>query len=224
MKCFIKLAFTLSEVLIALLVVGIVAAILIPPLVNKSQEMEFHSALKKSFSDLSQASKQIIQDNGGSLSNVCKDTYCGKCVRDWLADYLSVQKQCRLGSTEGCWHKANTMKWLSGGDTGSSWTIDNYSLILTNGMLVNIIGYASDCISYTGPGHPICAYIYVDVNNFKGPNTVGKDIYGFELTKDNLLPLGNQYDNGWYRNLNGAGCGPNASGEGCSAYYLYNND
>lgn len=221
MKCFIKLAFTLSEVLIALLVVGIVAAILIPPLVNKSQEMEFHSALKKSFSDLSQASKQIIQDNGGSLANVCKDTYIDQCARDWFAERLSVQKKCRLGITEGCW--PNDVLSQKGG----SFTQNSAALILNNGTLITFSAYATDCSYNTGtasnPAY-ICTHLLIDVNGFKKPNVVGKDIYQVDLTNNNLLPSGNQYERGWYRDPNGAGCGPNSSGEGCSAYYLYNND
>lgn len=213
---FRKAAFTLAEVLVALAIVGVVAAMVLPILINKSQEMEFHSALRKTFSDFSQATKQLVQDNGGSLSNVCKDTYAHKCVRDWYAKYLSVQKQCRLGSTEGCWHTSVTLFNKNAASTW--WTDDYYGLILTNGMLVRFIGYASDCISYTGPGHSICAYIMVDVNGFKKPNVIGEDIYIFELTKDNLLPVGNIYDSWQLRT-----CGPNDSGDGCTAYYLYNN-
>ncbi|MBP7212243.1 prepilin-type N-terminal cleavage/methylation domain-containing protein, partial [bacterium] len=49
-----KTAFTLAEVLITLGIIGIVAALTIPTLMNKSQKQQTVTALKKSYSTFSQ--------------------------------------------------------------------------------------------------------------------------------------------------------------------------
>ena len=58
------LAFTLSEVLIALVIIGVVAAITTPILFANSNEQAVKSALRKDFSVLSQALKKYYMDNG----------------------------------------------------------------------------------------------------------------------------------------------------------------
>jgi prepilin-type N-terminal cleavage/methylation domain-containing protein len=45
-----KKAFTLAEVLIVLAIIGIVAAITIPAMINSTQDNEYHTVLKKYFS------------------------------------------------------------------------------------------------------------------------------------------------------------------------------
>ena len=50
-----KLGFTLSEILIALVLIGVLAAILIPPIMNKTNEQEFRTSAKKAISGLDKA-------------------------------------------------------------------------------------------------------------------------------------------------------------------------
>ena len=50
-----KLGFTLSEVLIALVIIGVLAAIVIPPMMNNTNEREFRTAAKKAISGLDRA-------------------------------------------------------------------------------------------------------------------------------------------------------------------------
>lgn len=59
--------FTLAEVLITLGVIGIVAAITIPILLNRSEEASLAAALKEDISLFSQATMQMANDNGGEI-------------------------------------------------------------------------------------------------------------------------------------------------------------
>lgn len=52
---FKKYAFTLAEVLIALVVIGIIAAITVPSLMNNMDDYQYRGSLKKNFSSFSQA-------------------------------------------------------------------------------------------------------------------------------------------------------------------------
>lgn len=48
-----KSSFTMAEVLITLGIIGIIAAMTLPALINKYQEVQFKSAYKKAYADLS---------------------------------------------------------------------------------------------------------------------------------------------------------------------------
>ncbi len=50
-----KLGFTLAEVLITLVVIGVIAATTIPTLINNTNAHEYKSALKKAVSGVNQA-------------------------------------------------------------------------------------------------------------------------------------------------------------------------
>lgn len=217
--------FTLAEVLIVMGAIGIIAAISLPILLKNTQDKEFHSAWQKTFSELSQATKLIVEENGGNLVDICTDTYIGQCARDWFADHLSVQKKCRTSTSEGCWHQAGDISLLNNGDDGGWWSIEAPGLILNNGVLIRFVNYSSSCIRNMGSAsspHYVCTLVNIDVNGFKKPNVVGKDIYEVELTNNGILPVGGIYDTWQYSNPTFYGCYSTASGEGCSAYYLYN--
>ena len=55
-----KIAFTLAEVLITLVIVGVIAALTIPSMINKTNNQETVSRLKKAYSTLAQATQRII--------------------------------------------------------------------------------------------------------------------------------------------------------------------
>ena len=50
-----KLGFTLAEVLITLVIIGVIAAMTVPTLMNNTNAQEFRSALKKAISGANQA-------------------------------------------------------------------------------------------------------------------------------------------------------------------------
>ena len=56
--------FTLAEVLIALVIIGVIAAMTIPTLINKTNKQEYVSRLTKTYSTLSQGLNSIWQNNG----------------------------------------------------------------------------------------------------------------------------------------------------------------
>lgn len=61
---FRKRAFTLAEVLITLGVIGVVAALTLPSLIQKSTEKETVVALKKFYSESSQAFSLAVEKDG----------------------------------------------------------------------------------------------------------------------------------------------------------------
>jgi prepilin-type N-terminal cleavage/methylation domain-containing protein len=57
-----RLAFTLAEVLITLAIIGIVAALTIPTLVNNYQKTQYVTQLKKAYTSVNQALMKLTSD------------------------------------------------------------------------------------------------------------------------------------------------------------------
>ena len=93
--------FTLAEVLITLVIIGVIASMTIPTLMNNTNKQEYVSRLKKAYSALSQATNKIIADEGNpnpSIGGWAVDT---EAVYNMYKKYLSVAKDCGY-NTAGC--------------------------------------------------------------------------------------------------------------------------
>lgn len=232
------LGFTLAEVLITLGIIGIVAAMTIPTLMNNTQNNEFKSAWKKEYSQLAIATSLIAQDNGGSLKgyfdlnndgNVYLVDNDNNLLRDKYAEKMKIIKTCSATvDTQNCF-PITTIKILSGANYSSWWpvgsTLARFSgLILNDGTLITFDNLSADC-SHSWSPKGTCGFIQVDVNGFKQPNTIGKDIFGlFILGDGSTAPFGSMGDvfqtnaTGYVHDCNQSLS--NTSGWSCSADYL----
>jgi type II secretory pathway pseudopilin PulG len=202
-------SFTLAEVLITLLIIGVIASIVIPGLIADSQQAELKTAWKKIYSDINQATKRIRLDNGGTLvglitiindndpTNGVNDKF-----RNFYTQYLTNFKICPEPVIGPCWNSSVTSFAYD------TLTNDNAGIILGNGAFVLFDYVNASCTS-----NNLCGIIEVDVNGTKGPNKVGKDIFGIKVLENRIMPWGTLGDG--YENT----CA--TTGEGCSAKYLY---
>lgn len=197
-----RFGFTLSEVLITLVVIGIVAAIAVPSLMNYTNNQQYKSALKKNFSVLSQAfrlASTLDNDDFLDWEYVCSGTFATE-VYNKLSKYWYIQKDCGLTNRNDCWADKtyafsrrrysnwfiNEGKWSGGGDA--------YGFVLNDGTFVFLNIFSESAMNDMGISENIIAKasvgFLVDVNGAKGPNTVGKDIHAFGLTTKGLVPAG----------------------------------
>ena len=108
-----KLAFTLAETLITLGVIGVVAALTIPTLISKYNEMVTITELRKTYSELSQAIKLSETVNGDfreweySSSVVEARTFAEKYIMPYLSRSYKrcTNNKCYLNNK--CWKKPN---------------------------------------------------------------------------------------------------------------------
>lgn len=211
-------AFTLAEVLITLGIIGVVAAMTIPILMNNIQNAHFKTAWKKQYSVLSQAAQRYLQDNSlKSFQGVSNYANAFK-------DYLHVVKYCDTqSSVQGCWIASGQDFYLdSSYDNGIAGIPDNYvnkdlgfkqGLILADGTTISTFAIWANCDHYLN--NNTCGWMIVDVNGANKPNTVGKDIFGTWVLNDKIIPIGSSLVNFLQ------GC--MSTGWGCSATYLYGN-
>jgi prepilin-type N-terminal cleavage/methylation domain-containing protein len=219
-------AFTLAEVLITLLIIGVVASLVIPNIINDSKEAEYNAGVKKAYADLSQALQLIQVNNGGSV-NVGTAVAGGNqlLIRSEFCNVMTCIKQDRVNnifSTEPCkYYKGGNSDFPSGGFS------TQYAFATNNGYFLRILSY-SDCTSYN---LNVCASIRMDINGLKGPNMYGKDYYVFWISRQNgdgiyrILPSGIKGDS--YAPLP-SGCTSGSTTEttsmGCTAKRLIDPD
>lgn len=225
-----KFGFTLAEVLITLGVIGVVAAITMPTLVQKQNEKATVTKLKKAYSTFSQAYNMAVQEYGTpdewGFSSIVKDEETGynndtnknssKIIFDRLGKYLKLVKTCTPDNQDEC--------------TGET-SVDgnnNYSGILSDGTGFRVFSRAGDCSSYkrgnTQQLQNICGDIYVYLKGNKQGQKRGIDMFAFHFTKFGIFPKGSANETGHsfakycyttdkeYGNY----------GEACTAWVLYN--
>lgn len=176
-----KAAFTLAEVLITLGIIGVVAAMTMPSLIQNYQEKATVTKLKKCYSLVSQAYVSILNDEGGSDTLQAGDDLE---MMEKFGKYLKYQKTC--GRNKGCFPNV-TYKSVTGNGY-SKWeddTTDRSRAILTDGTLIM---FNKSVI--TENENYIYAQIYVDINGFKGPNQLGRDFFYFYINPEKIVPAG----------------------------------
>ena len=217
-------AFTLAEVLITLGIIGVVAAMTMPVLIQNHREKVTVTRLKKVYSTLSQALVAAINENGTpdlwdsyqyEDKEESEDAITRFSVKN-LAKQLKTVKDCGYES-KGCF-VPDGYKNLSGSKERDFENLNNryYKLVLEDGTLVAIEGYG------VTPGDDNKTYgeIWVDINGKAAPNISGKDLFLFLYKKYKVVPYG--YDK-TDKSLKSLGCTPKGNGgASCTAWILIN--
>ena len=192
-----KCAFTLAEVLITLVIIGIVAALTIPTAINKTRNQEIVSKLKKTYSAFAQATNNIIAEEGlpkswyahlGSGDRpIASPDYPHKYIK-----YLNTSKIC--DTVPGCF--SQKIKEVNNSGRTFEYTFEPdgsryFNVILSDGVQVHFGDFYPPCnLGMTYDGYGCSCWIYVDVNGEKGPNVMGRDVFSFSILNDRLVPTG----------------------------------
>lgn len=167
--------FTLAEVLITLGIIGIVAAMTLPALLQKYQDKSDYTHLKKIYSQLLQATMSIEQEYGSiSEWNLSSDSQDDSImIMNRYKKYFKEIKTCEEEQS-ACFPKV-TYKTTKGTDYASWHSMPaRASFLLPDGAL----------IMFNSQGFPDTAFqIYVDLNGWRKPNQLGNDFFYFYYFK-----------------------------------------
>ena len=180
-------AFTLAEVLITLGIIGIVSAMTIPTLIHDTKNMQYKAAWKESYAQISQATQMIMKDNGYSLKGIC-GTLDANCITTLYKNYIKIVNICSNNSSYQCFPKVFYLDGSTFLDLSYLKDTTNNSMFsLANGTSVFIRYHDSTC-SYTN-GNP-CGWMLMDTNGLRGPNLIGRDVFGISIYPQKLVPYG----------------------------------
>lgn len=220
--------FTLAEVLITLGIIGIIAAMTLPTLVNKYQERITVTKVKKFYSLMNQVLQHAITDNGSidqwsyikEGANAPDVSSLGKSSSAFASKfkpYLKISKDC--GDNTGC--IAKQFYYLN----GNRYNVDYdgskryYKMILTDGLTLWIrdnynpsLPNQTECELTDAGVNNICGVLWLDTNGKNPPNKFGVDVFCFYIMKNRILP--HALDD----------CKSSQNGWGCSTYILQKGD
>lgn len=223
-------AFTLAEILITLSIIGVVAALTMPSLIQKHQEKNTVTALKKFYSTISQAYQMAVTENG-TPDNWGFTTDDSEKLLTNIQPYMKFTKICTIGDTchkgKITYKNGNKLGW-SPFNPGSK---ERYAAIIPDGTIIGTYVQSNDCSAQYGNGkllENVCGEYMADINGEKKPNTYGKDIFIFHITKYGIIPQGSQlysenpaaFDGNYYDFKNG--CLEGKWGFSCAAWVIYN--
>lgn len=189
-----KKGFTLAEVLITLGIIGIIAAMTIPTVVNKYKKQTYVIGLKKAYNNLLVSLNQVKYTNNiSSLEeinwNTSKESIDGKEFQTAYERNIYIIYKSFSGAT---YMPPNSNKCLYktySNNVDGTQLQTNYNLCKDGGFI------AADGILYAEDG----AYIFVDINGKeKGPNFSGRDIFRFQVDTKKAIVFGRP---GWDSNI-----------------------
>ena len=187
-------AFTLAEVLITLGIIGIVAAMTLPALIQNKKSKELHTALLKNYSVLQSALQKASYEAGETYT--CSNIGPLK-LKDILVKQLNVAMDCGMTNDNSCIkynydmdengvmiYNIEEYRTYNNNPLQTKF-FDDGQFILNDGTLILLEN--PDVIN----GSP---FITVDVNGVKKkPNRWGHDLFTFQIACDGkLLPMGAQ--------------------------------
>ena len=203
--------FTLIEVLIALVIIGVIAAITVPSIIQNTQKKEFANLLIKSYSSLGQSLNEIGRNNGypaGDYSFFNNNNFI-----DEFAKVANVQKKCN--NSQDCFGGtfSDEYKYLNNGTIGSSDIGSGKSVITVDGQMYTFVTYLAVTFGLTNEEKGnLQGRIIVDVNGRKKPNKIGIDTFYFYIINGKgIVPAGKN---------NFSACNKNNGGQVCAARVL----
>lgn len=200
-----KFGFTLAEVLITLGIIGVVAALTMPVLTEKVNNIIMVNKLKKMYSVMSQAmmftaakdgdynSLSVSNSDFNSLRNIYLTT---------LKPQFKITKECF--DTAGCWAKetktlGNVYPYCYRQGIGIGYDIVVFNTSDGYNVIVDAYGYSTVDDGRLGVKIPYkgsdVLVVYVDVNGYNNPNVIGKDTFLFVFTPEiGFVPAGRDLD------------------------------
>ncbi len=192
-----KQGFTLAEVLITLSIVGVIAAMTMPTLINNIKFHTYDNAKRKILNSVGEAGRLLAIE--GEITGAAN---AEDFVKNRLATKLSIAKMCDAEHLTDCGLPAKFFKTDSktevsmpaklteiapdnlstvGTDGTKSYSVlQGYGFVTANGYSVNLF-YNGACepeknADYYYTQDNICFSAIYDMNGLRGPNVLGKDI------------------------------------------------
>ncbi len=174
-----KKAFSLSELLIALTIVGVIAVLTLPNVTRNAYSKSYVALLQSTYNKLDTSLREAMATQGiTSVDDFDLPLEYSDETQEhaFFRLYFDVQKYCNSSLT-GCF--ADAYKDIEGrARTDMIWKGDY--VVLRNGVSVGI-------------PEDFWKYIYVDVNNIDPPNVLGRDFFILHITERGELSSKDMY-------------------------------
>lgn len=173
-------AFTMAEVLITIGIIGIVAAMTLPGVIEGYQKAETINRLKKAYSVMAQAIE---------LSEVHNESVKYWNFNQSYADFFNQYLKPHFAKINETTYGKISDKVQYTRPNGS--VENNFTLFYSNALVVSTV----DGMTFFFPESlPTNKHFAVDINGYKKPNRFGRDLFVFVISQEyGFVPYGYKY-------------------------------
>lgn len=210
-----KKAFTITEILLVMSIIGFVAALTIPAMVKDILKTQYITGARKTYTDVNYIFKKIVADKECDNDLKCTGIFAtgtdSNTLGTELTKYIKTAKNCGISTNQDCWPPQTNDNFDGKSATNTNFNSLNYyyKFITTDGASFAIHNATedanADCANDASTGllgvksymTQVCGIVYVDVNGWKKPNTKGKDTFIYYITNGRgplLYPAGGKDD------------------------------
>ena len=190
-----KKGLTLTEILIAIAVVGVIAVVSGMIINTNIRKTEIETKLKQTISVLNRALYRAITDNGPAYTwnavinkdSSSRDRF--EYFNKYLMPYLHILKPPKVTSLQELGYP-NGIKQANGG----TWSIvgENYKdkmIFLNDGTIILNTVFSASCTNKNCSNTTITSVQHtIDINGPKGPNVYGKDVFNYSVNLISDVP------------------------------------
>ena len=172
-----KRAFTLTELLIALGIIGTIAALCIPSLMTTINNKSLAIQLQNNVAAVQQAiaNQKIIKNT----KDLTETAFANET--DFYALFQSSKGEtCSASSTTKCW--GDSYRVIGGGAPSYELVPEGNAIRLKNGATIAYKTGNDDAY-----GNKQLCEIFIDVNGADEPNIVGRDLFAFFISKNGTI-------------------------------------
>ena len=193
-------AFTLTEVLIVLSIIGVISALTVPTLINGYQKKAEVVQIRKVINDIESAIDMYITEEG--KSKLSATPYYKNDINSLIINKLKYVKSCSANTT-GCFATENYFSIDS--SSNAQFKCSKTSYLLANSAAICMVKGTNGIIT-----------VNVDVNGPDGPNIGGRDMFEFYVNSiGEIRNCSNVANTGTTSDNEKNSCTSSSTGKGC---------
>ena len=181
-----KSAFTLTEVLVTLSIIGVVSALTVPTLMNQYQKKTQSVQIRKSINDFVSAIDMLITEEGKTsfkatsvFTDVLPDNTSVDGIQNLIALHFKIIKTCDAKAA-GCFASE---KYRTIDNTSSeTFQCEEKAYVLANSAAICVSKKVNSAQAQV-VGRPYLV-IQIDINGIEKPNMGGRDMFNFYINKE----------------------------------------
>jgi prepilin-type N-terminal cleavage/methylation domain-containing protein len=180
-----KNAFTMAEVAITLLIIGVISMLTMPGVITKTQNKTFVTSLKKHYKNLTD-NVALLENEKYQTTGLYKtklhmqnDQTVSDTAGEFLKKYYKIETDCGT-SAQPCF--ADTYQTLNQSLSNFSCS-DGYNVLLVDNvaMCLKPAKFIGSAQLYSP------AIVIIDVNGAQKPNIAGRDLFTFNIYEDGTI-------------------------------------
>lgn len=188
------LAFTLSEVLVTVGIIGVIAALTVPNLVKNYQKQAQTVQLRKTINELEDALDLLITEEG--KTSLAQTSFVDEGgIANFFNNHLRVIKTCSSTNTSSCFANQNYISIngsqnLSFTCSGNSYVLADSSTVCASRITSVPIEAEKDGVAIEGAFQTAIGYnveLYIDTNGAQAPNIGGRDMFHVYVRPDGKI-------------------------------------